>query len=75
MPVKRKTCERCDHVFRTKRKAECNLRVKAMKCIRAVESDSKKSARKAKDKLHKAYERASESLEQTLRRQKQSAHG
>ena len=43
-----------------------------MKCTRAVESDSVKSVRKAKDKLHKAYERASETREQTLRRQ---AHG
>ena len=73
VPVRRKTCERCDHVFRTKRKAECNLRVKAMKRIRAVESDSKKSARQAKDKLHKGCERASESLEQTLCRQKQNS--
>ena len=24
VPVRRKTCERCDHVFRSKRKAECN---------------------------------------------------
>ena len=39
--VRWKTRERCDHVFRSKRKAECNLREKAMK-----------SARKAKDKLH-----------------------
>ena len=31
-----------------------------MKCVRAVESDSVKSARKAKDKLHKACERVSE---------------
>ena len=31
VPVRRKTCERCDHVFRSKRKAECNLREKAMK--------------------------------------------
>ena len=28
VPVRRKTCERCDHVFRSKRKAECNLREK-----------------------------------------------
>ena len=28
--VRWKTCERCDHVFRSKRKAECNLREKAM---------------------------------------------
>ena len=54
VPVRRKTCECCDHVFRSKRKAECNLREKAMKRMRAVESDSVKSARKAKDKLHKA---------------------
>ena len=39
---------------------ECNLREKAMKRMRAVESDSVKSAMKAKDKLHKACERASE---------------
>ena len=31
VPVRRKTCECCDHVFRSKRKAECNLREKAMK--------------------------------------------
>ena len=60
VPVKQKTCERCDHVFRSKRKAEYNLREKAMKHMRAVESDSVKSTRKAKDKLHKACERASE---------------
>ena len=33
-----------------------------MKCMGAVKSDSVKSARKAKDKLHKAFERASETL-------------
>ena len=55
VPVRRKTCECCDHVFR---KAEYNLREKAMKCMRAVESDSVKSARKAKGKLHNACERA-----------------
>ena len=64
--VRRKTCERCDHVFRSKRKAECNLREKAMKRMRAVQSDSVKSARKAKDKLHKACERVSETRERTL---------
>ena len=37
-----------------------------MKCMKAVESDSVKSARKAKDKLHKACERASVIREQTL---------
>ena len=59
MPVRWKTCECCVHVFRSKQKTECNLREKTMKCMRAVESDSVKSARKAKDKLHKACERAS----------------
>ena len=34
-----------------------------MKRVRAVESDSVKSARKAKDRLHKACERASEICE------------
>ena len=63
VPVRRKTCERCDHVFRSKRKAECNLREKAMKRMRAVGSDSVKLARKAKGKLHKACERASETRE------------
>ena len=42
----------------------------------AVESDSAKSARKAKDKLHKACEGASEICEQTLHRYEQNnAHG
>ena len=43
-----------------------------MKHIRAVESDSVKSARKAKDKLHKACERTSEIRERTLHRQEQN---
>ena len=64
VPVRRKTCECCDHVFRSKRKAECNLREKAKKRMRSVESDSVKSARK--DKLHKACERVSETRERTL---------
>ena len=59
VPVRWKTCERCDHVFRSKQKAKCNLREKAMKRMRAV-SDSVKSSRKAKNKLHKACERVSE---------------
>ena len=66
VPVRWKTCERCDHVFRSKRKAERNLREKAM---RAVESDSVKSA---KGKLHRACERASEIRERTLHRQEQN---
>ena len=53
VPVRRKTCERCDNVFRFKRKAECNLGEKAMKRKRAVESDCVKSGRKAKDKGQK----------------------
>ena len=44
VPVRWKTCERCDHVFGSKQKAECNLREKAMKRIRAVVSDGVKSA-------------------------------
>ena len=79
VPVRRKTCERCDLVFRSKRKAECNLREKTvitMKRMGAVESHSVKSARKAKDKLHKACERASETRERTLHGQEQNnAHG
>ena len=43
-----------------------------MKRMRAVESDSVKSASKTKDKLHKACERASKTHERTLHRQ---AHG
>ena len=47
-----------------------------MKRMRAVESDSVKSARKTKDKLHKACERVSEIRERSLHRQEQSnAHG
>ena len=49
-----------------------------MKCMGAVESDSVKSARKAKDKLHKACERASETRERTLHGHagtKRNAHG
>ena len=43
-----------------------------MKRMRAVESDSMKSARKAKGKWHKACERGSEICEQTLHRQEQN---
>ena len=43
-----------------------------MKHMIAVESDSVKSAKKAKDKLHKACQRASETREQTLHRQEQN---
>ena len=44
-----------------------------MKRMRVVQSDCVKSARKAKDKLHKACERESEIREQTLHRQEQNA--
>ena len=43
-----------------------------MKRMRAVELDIVKPARKAKDKLHKACERASEICEQTLHKQEQN---
>ena len=47
-----------------------------MKRMGSVESDSMKSARKTKDKLYKACERASETCEQTLHGQEQNnAHG
>ena len=47
-----------------------------MKRMRAVESEGVKSARKAKGKLHKGCERASETRERTLHRQetKQNVH-
>ena len=51
-----------------KQSAICERKL-IMKRVRAVESDSVKSARKAKDKLHKACERASEIRERTLHRQ------
>ena len=40
--------------------------------MRAVETDSVKSARKAKDKLHKACERPSETRERALHGQEQN---
>ena len=43
-----------------------------MNCMRVVESDSVKSARKAEDELHKACERVSEICERTLLRQEQN---
>jgi len=48
---------RCDLVFQSKRKAECNLWEKTMKSMGAVESDSVKSARKAKDKPVKEHQK------------------
>ena len=72
VPVRRKTCECCDLVFRSKQKAECKLASLTTKRMGAVESDSVKSARKAKDKLHKACDRTSEAREQTLHGQEQN---
>ena len=47
-----------------------------MKRMGAVQSDSVKSARNAKDKLHKACERVSETCERTLHGQEQNnVHG
>ena len=43
-----------------------------MKRMRAVESDSVKSVRKAKDNFHKARERTSETRERILHRQEQN---
>ena len=57
--VRWKTCERCDLVFRFKRKAKTDCKFArenslTMKRMGAVKSDSVKSARKAKGNLHKA---------------------
>ena len=40
--------------------------------MRAVESDSVKSARKAKDKLHKPFKERQELVSEALHRQKQN---
>ena len=69
--IRWKVCESCDHVFRSKRAAECKLPERAMKCIRVLQSDSEKSVRQANDTLCKASKRASETRERTLRRQQQ----
>ena len=68
VPLRLKVCKSCQHVFRAKRKAEHNLPDKAMKRMRVLQSDSVKSAIKAKDKASK---RASETSEQTVHRQQQ----
>ena len=72
VPLRLKVCKSCQHVFRAKRKTEHNLPDKAMKRVRVSQSDSVKSAMKAKDKLQKATKRASETSEQTLQRQQRS---
>ena len=69
VPVRWKTYERCDHMSFDPNK---KLSVICEKHMRAIESDSVKSDRKAKDKLHMAYESASEICERTLHWQ---AHG
>ena len=56
----------------SKQKAECKLASLTMKRMEAEESDSVKSARKAKDKLHKACERTSQARERTLHGQEQN---
>ena len=71
VPVRRKTCEHCDLVFRSKRKVECNLRENTVN-YETYGSSSVKSAMKAKDKLHKACERASETRERTLHGQEKN---
>ena len=72
VPLKLKVCRSCQHIFRAKRKAEQNLPDKALKRMRLCQSDSVKSAMKAKDKLQKASKRASETNEQTVHRQQQN---
>ena len=62
VPVRQKTCERCDLVFQSKRKVARENSL-TMKRMGAVESDCVKSARKAKGKLHKVCERALETFE------------
>ena len=69
--IKQKVCERCGNGFPSKRKAEFNSPEKAMKRIRALEPDTVKAVRSAKDKLQKAINRASETRKQTLHRYEQ----
>ena len=72
VPLRLKVCKCCQHVFRAKRKAERNLPDRAVKRMRALLSDSVKSVIKAKDKLQKAFRRASETNERALHRQQQN---
>ena len=69
--IKQKVCERCGNGFPSKRKAEFNSPEKAMKRIRALEPDTVKAVRSAKDKLQKVINRASETRKQTLHRYEQ----
>ena len=48
------------------------MREKALKRMKAVESNSVKSARKAKDKLHKPFKERQELVSEALHRQKQN---
>ena len=61
----------CNHAFRSKQIAECKASENYIKRARASESNSVKSVRQAKDKLHKAREQVSETHEQTRQRQQQ----
>ena len=63
--IRQKVCDRRHHAFRSKRIAEYKANEKSIKRARASESDSMKSVRQAKDKLHKASKRVSETREQT----------
>ena len=75
VPARLKVCKSCEHVFRAKTKAEHNLRDKAMKRMRVLQSDNVKSAIKARDKLQNGSKRASETSEQTVhRREKDRNH-
>ena len=78
--IRQKVCDRCHHAFRSKRIAEYKANEKSIKRAkneksikraRASESDSMKSVRQAKDKLHKASKRVSETRKQTRQRQHQ----
>ena len=74
IPVRRKTCEHCDLVSNEKQSVFCER--KQFNYETYGSSSSVKSARKAKGKLHKACERASETRERTLYGQEQNnVHG
>jgi len=75
VPVRRKICERCDLVFRFKQKAVYFARENSLTMERIWEQWNQ-IVWKAKGKLHKACERASETRERTLHGQEQNnVHG
>ena len=67
--VKRAVCG-CGYAFPSKRKAQCIAKREAMKCRRTLESEQDELARKEQDRICKGRKRASETLEQTFKRQK-----